>query len=60
MLAGLVPHHWANQIDRLEPYGMIIVIILIFTGIYKFLVLPLFALFYSVLVNPIIGPLLGG
>ena len=60
VLAGLVPPHWANQIDRLEPYGMIIVIILIFTGVYKFLVLPLFAMFYSVLVNPIIGPLLGG
>lgn len=58
VLAGLVPRHMANAIDRLEPYGMIILFVMILTGIYRVIVMPLYELFYSIIINPVIGSLI--
>jgi len=60
VLAALVPRHIANRIDELERYGIIIVMILIFTGIFRYILGPLFTLFYTILINPILGPITGG
>lgn len=60
VVAGIGSRSFANTMDKLEPYGMIIVALLIFTGLYRYIVVPLFQLFYSIIVNPIIGPFLGG
>ncbi len=60
VVAGIGTKELANTMDKLEQYGMIIVAILIFSGLYKYLVMPLFKLFYSIIINPILGPVLGG
>ena len=60
VLAALVPRHIANRIDELERYGMIIIMILIFTGMFRYILGPLFSILFSILINPILGPIMGG
>ncbi len=40
VLAGLLPRDLANRLDRVEPYGMIIVIILLVTNLANFFIMP--------------------
>ncbi|MFN3478788.1 MAG: site-2 protease family protein [Thermodesulfovibrionales bacterium] len=49
VLVGLLPHKQAISLSRIEPFGFIIVIILIATGIANYFIIPLVNLFMSVL-----------
>lgn len=60
VVAGLGTRELANTMDKLEPYGMIIVLVLILTKLYRYIVVPLYKLFYSIIIDPVIGPFIGG
>lgn len=47
VLAGFLPHRQAISFSKIEPYGFIILFVLIFTGIASYFVLPLANLFMS-------------
>lgn len=49
VLVGLLPRAQAEIWSRVEPYGMIIVMILIFTGMARFFISPLVNLFLALL-----------
>ncbi len=49
VVAGLLPYKHARSFDKIEPFGMIIVIILIATGLAKYFVMPLVNLFLMLL-----------
>lgn len=49
VLVGLLPHKHAISYSRIEPFGFIIVLILIMTGIADYFVLPLVKLFMTLL-----------
>lgn len=49
VLVGLLPHKQAISFSKIEPFGFIIVVILIATGIANYFVIPLVNLFLSVL-----------
>lgn len=49
VLVGLLPYQQAIALSKVEPFGFIIVIILIATGIASYFVIPLVNLFMSVL-----------
>lgn len=49
VLMGFLPWRQANALGKLEPFGMIIVMALIYTGIANYIVLPLKWLFFSFL-----------
>jgi Zn-dependent protease len=49
VLTGFLPYRQAASFSRIEPYGFIIVILLIVTGIANYFVVPLINLFLSVL-----------
>jgi len=49
VLTGFLPYKQAALFSRIEPYGFIIVILLIFTGIANYFVVPLINLFLSIL-----------
>lgn len=40
VLAGILPHSFAYQLERLEPYGFIILLILLLSGVISFIILP--------------------
>lgn len=44
VLVGLLPHKQANAYSKLEPYGLIIFFGLIFTGIAKYFIIPIYLL----------------
>lgn len=46
---GFLPQRQAHALSRLEPYGMMIVIILIMTGLAKLFIMPLVSLFLALL-----------
>jgi Zn-dependent protease len=47
VLVGLLPHEQAVSYSKIEPYGFIILFILIFTGIAGYFVIPLANLFMA-------------
>ena len=49
VLVGLLPHKQAMTFSRVEPFGFLIVIILIFTGLANYFVMPLVSLFLRLL-----------
>jgi len=49
VLVGLLPHKHAISYSRIEPFGFVIVLILIMTGIADYFVLPLVKLFMALL-----------
>ena len=49
VLVGLLPHRQAVSYSRIEPYGMMIVIVLIISGIAKFFIYPIMALLLSLI-----------
>ena len=49
VLMGLLPHRQANALGRLEPFGMIIVLILVMTGMASYIIMPLIRLFLGLI-----------
>lgn len=49
VLTGLLPHRQAVSFSRIEPFGFIIVLILIVTGIAQYFVVPMVNLFLRIL-----------
>ena len=49
ILAGILPERMAYSLGKLEPYGMIIVIILIATDTARYLIMPIMAVFMTLL-----------
>ncbi len=47
VLVGFLPHKQAVSYSRIEPYGFIIIILLLLTGIANFLIYPLISLLYT-------------
>jgi Zn-dependent protease len=40
ILTGLLPRNWAYRYARLEPYGFLVLLVLIFTGVVQKIILP--------------------
>jgi Zn-dependent protease len=40
ILAGLLPRRQAYEFEKLQPYGFIILILLIFTGVLNYVIMP--------------------
>lgn len=49
ILESVLPDDMARQYERIAPYGMIILMVLIFTGLYKYIIAPLAGLIQIVL-----------
>lgn len=49
VLMGLLPHRQANALGKIEPFGMIIVLILVMTGIAGYIIMPLIRLFLGLI-----------
>jgi Zn-dependent protease len=49
VLMGLLPHKQANALGKLEPFGMIIVLILVATGMAGYVIMPLIRLFLGLI-----------
>lgn len=49
ILMGLLPLKYSEFMERIEPYGSLIVIIMIVTGLTRLFVLPLVKFFYAIL-----------
>jgi Zn-dependent protease len=48
VLTGLLPHRQAMSFSRIEPFGFIIVIILIYSGIANLIIMPVIAFFLKI------------
>jgi Zn-dependent protease len=48
VLTGLLPHKQAMSFSRIEPFGFIIVIILIYSGIANLIIMPVIAFFLKI------------
>lgn len=49
VLTGLLPHKQAVSFSRIEPFGFIIVLILIATGMANYIIMPMVSFFLSIL-----------
>jgi Zn-dependent protease len=49
VLVGLLPHKQAMSFSKIEPFGFLIVMVLIVTGIANYFVMPLVSLFLALL-----------
>ncbi len=49
ILMGVLPIKYAEMMERIEPFGSIIVLFMIVTGLTRIFVLPLVKIFYSIL-----------
>jgi Zn-dependent protease len=49
VLAGFLPEQGARQLDRIEPYGLVILLVLLFTGILGAIMWPLYGAAQSLL-----------
>lgn len=53
VLTGLLPYRQANILSRIEPYGMIIIIVLVFfTNVFSYIILPLLNIGVNLLAGP--------
>jgi len=53
VLMGLLPDRLAVQLSRIEPYGMIIIIVLVFfTDVFKYTILPMLGVMVHLLAGP--------
>lgn len=60
VLSGLLPYRQANALARIEPYGMVIIIVLVFfTNIFAYVISPLLSLGVHLLAGPQSGLVLG-
>lgn len=48
VLMGLLPYKYSQSIERIEPYGFIIVLILLVTGVANLVLLPVIKILYSI------------
>ncbi|MFC1835842.1 site-2 protease family protein [Thermodesulfobacteriota bacterium] len=51
ILAGFLPQQMAYQYERLEPYGFIVLMLLIFTGVVGFVIMPPIQFVYRLLLG---------
>lgn len=49
VLVGLLPHKQAVALGKVEPFGMIIVLILVATGVASYIIMPLIRLFLGLI-----------
>jgi Zn-dependent protease len=49
ILSGFLPRRYSSVLERIEPYGMIILIILVLSGIARYIILPIRALLISLI-----------
>jgi len=49
ILLGILPDEYARMLEQIQPYGFIILLVLIFTGLHRFFIIPFFRLFLSIL-----------
>ncbi len=49
VLTGLLPEHLARRVDRLEPFGLMILLLLMFTGVLGTIMAWPMSLSYAVL-----------
>jgi Zn-dependent protease len=60
VLSGLLPHRQAAALSRIEPYGMIIIIVLVFfTNIFSYVLMPILTMGVHLLAGPQSGLVLG-
>ena len=60
VMTGLLPYRQANALARIEPYGMIIIIVLVFfTNIFSYVIAPLLQVGVSLLAGPQSGLVMG-
>jgi Zn-dependent protease len=60
VLTGLLPYRQASALARIEPYGMIIIIVLVFfTNIFSYVISPLLNIGVHLLAGPQSGLVLG-
>lgn len=60
VLSGLLPHRQAAALSRIEPYGMIIIIVLVFfTNVFSYVLMPLLTAGVHLLAGPHSGLVLG-
>jgi len=53
VLMGLLPDRLATKLSRIEPYGMIIIIVIVFfTDIFKYTILPMLGVMVHLLAGP--------
>ena len=53
VLMGLLPNSLAAKLSRVEPYGMIIIIVLVFfTDVFKYTILPMLSVMVHILAGP--------
>ena len=53
VLMGLLPDRLATKLSRIEPYGMIIIIVLVFfTDVFKYTILPMLGVMVHLLAGP--------
>ena len=45
VMVGLLPYSWGSQLERMENYGMLIVLLLIGTGLWGYIVQPVLSIF---------------
>jgi len=55
ILAGIVPVDWAIYIYKLERYGFIIVLLLVFTGVTNHIIIPIITFLNHLLLGPMAG-----
>jgi len=49
VLMGLLPHRHSEALGKIEPYGMIIILVLVVTGIARYFILPIINIIMSIL-----------
>jgi Zn-dependent protease len=49
LLEGFLPEGAARQFSRLEPYGMIIIIAMLYLGLFRLVLMPIYRLIMSIL-----------
>lgn len=60
VLVGLLPHRQAAAWSRIEPYGMVIIIVLVFfTNLFSYIILPVLRMGVELLAGPQSGIVLG-
>lgn len=54
VLSGLVPPTWADRLDRVEPYGLIILVVLLVSGALGWVLGPIYG-WFSALIHSVFG-----
>ncbi len=49
VLMGLLPHRYSEALGKIEPYGMIIILVLLITGIASYFILPIISIIMGIL-----------